>query len=408
MKTVLLNLIMGSSYGRGILRGIASYTHSHTPWILRNLVGDDPCLEGGIQTRIDGIIAHISDARHARRLRRMFGLRTPIVDVGNLCRLRAVPAVHSDDHQVGRMAAEHFLERGFRHLACYTYPIGWMSLEREAGFARRAAAVGIACHRYEWPHHRPYKRHPLMLDSGLRSWVADLPKPVGILASNDSLAFEIMETCQLLGARVPEEVAVLGVNNYTEVCDLATPPLSSIEMNTERIGYEAARLLDRFMAHRSLPKSPVLVAPTRVIMRQSTDIVAVTDQRIAAAVRFIRHHAHEGIRVHDVLRAVPMARRTLETGFRQTFGRSPLAEIRRMRIERAKDLLERTDLPVEQVADRCGFKDVKRLYVAFRPLTGMTPARWRRLFRLGRTPPPPRRPGKKTGKRARATRAGRE
>jgi LacI family transcriptional regulator len=389
MKTVLLNLIMSGNYGHGLIRGIASYTHSHSTWIFRNLVGDDPCWDRELQTRVDGIIAHITDARHVRLLRRTFGAHTPIVDVGHILLVRGIPRVHTDEEQVGRMAAEHFMERGFRNLACYTYPVGLLSRERESAFRRHAAAAGLTVATYQWPLERPYKRHPLVLDPGLQTWLKALPKPVGILAANDSLAFELMESCLLAGIHVPEEVAVLGVDNNTAVCDLTVPPLSSIELDTARIGFEAASLLDQLMTRRTQAETTIAVPPLRVVERQSTDVVALSDPKVAAAIRFIRLHAHEGIQVNDILHAIPMARRVLESRFRRFLGRTPLEEIRRVRMEKAKELLERTDMPVEQVAERCGFKDVKRLYVVFRSFTGMTPARWRRQFRLmGQRPLP--------------------
>jgi len=395
MKTILLNLIMSGNYGPGLLRGIAAYCQSQNQntWIFRNLVGDNPCSDRQIKTKVDGIIAHITDVQHARLLRRTFGAHTPIVDVGHILLVRGIPRVHTDEEHVGRMAAAHFMERGFRNLACYTYPVGLLSREREAAFRRHAAAAGLSVATYQWPLKRPYKRHPLVLDSGLQTWLKSLPKPVGILAANDSLAFELMESCLLAGIHVPEEVAVLGVDNNTVVCDLTEPPLSSIELDTSRIGFEAASLLERLMVQQSSADVTVLVPPVRVVERQSTDVVAVSDPKVAAALRFIRLHAHEGIQVNDILHAIPMARRVLESRFRRFLGRTPMEEIRRVRMEKAKEMLERTDIPVEQVAERCGFKDVKRLYVVFRSFTGMTPARWRRHFRLmDRRPPPSRQP----------------
>ena len=173
------------------------------------------------------------------------------------------------------------------------------------------------------------------------------------------------------------------MDNDKDVCDQATPPLSSVELATERIGYETAAMLDRLMAHRRAASRVVLVPPVGVVTRQSSNIFAVADSKVAAALRFIRQHAHENINVSDTLRAVPIARRSLEERFVRLLGRSPLAEIVRVRTETAKHLLARTDLSVADVAERAGFIDVKRMYVMFRRVTGTTPARWRRSFRLG-------------------------
>jgi len=343
-----------------------------------------------LQGQVDGILAHITDAKHAARLRRTFGPRIPIVDVGNICRIRRIPSVCSDEAKVGCMAAQHFLERGFVNLACYVYPIGLLSAEREASFRQHAKAAGAAYYKYVWPCRRhSYGGHPLMLDPGLRSWLKKLPKPVGILCANDALAFEVMETCHILDIHVPEEVAVLGVDDNTDICDLTTPPLSSIALATAQIGFEAAATLDRMMSGARRVLSVARVPPLRIATRQSTDVFALSDPQIAAAVRFIHSRCHDDIRVSDVLRAVPMARRSLEMRFQSMLGRSPLAEIRRVRIERAKDLLARTDFSVEQIAEQSGFKDVKRLYFIFRRMTGTSPARWRlQIRRAGYMPQP--------------------
>jgi LacI family transcriptional regulator len=180
---------------------------------------------------------------------------------------------------------------------------------------------------------------------------------------------------------VPDELAVLGVDNDELLCDLADPPLSSVIPDTRRTGYEAARLLEAMMAGERVPPVAHLVSPLGVATRQSTDVLATDDGDLSAAVRFIREHATEGIRVEDVLRAVPLSRRALEARFKQQLGRTPHQEVLRLRIERVKELLAETDLSLTAIAHRTGYAHVEYLSVAFKRETGVPPSVYRAQVR---------------------------
>jgi LacI family transcriptional regulator len=184
-----------------------------------------------------------------------------------------------------------------------------------------------------------------------------------------------------MGVAVPDEVAVLGVDNDEVLCDLADPPLSSIIPDTRRIGYEAASCLDRMMRGEPSPGPATVIPPLGVVTRRSTDVLAVEDRTLSRAARFIREHACEGIAVEDVLAAIPLSRSVFERRFLKVFGRTPKAEIVRMQLQRVMQLLAETDLPLKQIADRAGFEHAEYMSAAFKKRTGLTPGQYRRSAR---------------------------
>ena len=212
----------------------------------------------------------------------------------------------------------------------------------------------------------------------LAKWLAGLPKPVGIMACYDIKAQQVLDVCRELDLAVPEQVAVIGADNDHLLCNLSDPPLSSVIPNSRRAGYEAARLLDQMMFGEKVDNNAVLVRPLGIETRQSTDTLAIEDAEIAEALRFIRRHASSGINVGDVLKAVPLSRRVLESRFRKLLGRTPHEEIVRQRIGRVQQLLSETELSLREIADRTGFEHAEYLSVAFKQATGQTPTQFRK------------------------------
>jgi LacI family transcriptional regulator len=217
--------------------------------------------------------------------------------------------------------------------------------------------------------------------AAMAAWLRALPKPVGVLACYDVRGQQVLEACHEAGLPVPDDVAVIGVHNDELLCDLCDPPLTSVIPDARRAGYEAAALLERMMEGERVPVATRTIEPLGVAARQSTDVVAVADARVAAAVRFIRERATTGIDVSDVLRAVPMSRTLLERKFKQLLGYSPHEQIQRVRLERAKALLATTELPVAAVAERVGIEHPEYLSVAFRRATGLSPREYRTRHR---------------------------
>jgi LacI family transcriptional regulator len=221
------------------------------------------------------------------------------------------------------------------------------------------------------------------LHKRFQDWVRSLPKPAAVFTCNDLWGLQLAETCRQLGYGVPEDVAILGVQDDDLLCELARPPLSSIAIPAERIGFEAAAMLDRLLARPRLRPPPLLFPPLGVVNRQSTDILAVSDPQVATAVRFIQERAHQPLLVEDVLQAVSISRRALERRFRQALHRTLGEEIRRAHLERARELLARTSLAMSAVAQRSGFTDGKHLATVFRQETGVTPTAYRAQLQSG-------------------------
>jgi LacI family transcriptional regulator len=380
-----IGLVMG--YGldfyRDILRGIKAFAESRPHWVFTPIAPEPGAVRAMRPLRHHGMIAHIFNREMADAL---IEARKPVVNVSGVLPDLPVPRVGVDHIAVGRLAAEHLLDRGLRHFGFVGYSEHAFSVGREAGFRTTLEAAGCRVASYHEADHA--KRDPTGLwewNDGLRLWLAGLPRPVGILASHDPQGVKLSEVCRQSGLRVPEEVALVGVDNDDLLCELARPSLTSVALPTERVGFEAARLLDRLLTRpRSRGRtvaSALLLPPQGVVIRGSSDVVAIGDAEVAAALRFIRQHAHESIQVKDVLGEVPVSRRTLERRLRAALGRGVWEEIRRVHLERGKSLLAETDMPMSEVARHAGFSDQRQLSVVFRQVSGLTPTAYRRQFR---------------------------
>lgn len=361
-----------NAYSRGLIRGVMGYARGQGGWSLWLAESErghaPPALRGW---EGDGLIARVENARVARAVR---ATGRPVVDVSAARLLPDVPWVETDDAAIATSAFDHLRGQGLTHFGYAGDDHFNWSRWRQHHFTQLVAADGFDCavcpavDRGSWEMHR----------GATGRWLAGLPKPVGVLACYDLRAREVLDACQAVGLRVPDEVAVLGVDNDELLCDLAEPPLSSVAPNATRAGAEAAALLDRLMAGEAVPPTAHLIEPLRVVGRQSTDMLAVDDSDVAAAVRFIRANACRGIGVAAILREVPVSRRVLETRFAKVLGHTPHEEIIRVQIGRAKEILTQTDLPLAAVAHQVGFAHPEYLSVAFKKATGLTPGAYRR------------------------------
>jgi len=383
-RLVATNLLGAGGYIRAALRGAHVYAkESSNRWIFRLWPWDCPRPHHRAWIP-DGLLILPYDEGHLRRLWSFVGRRIPTVSLTNNWLEEGVAVVCPDDEAIGRMAAEYLLSLGLRSFACYGYPIPGYSLNRQEVFERFLATKGFRCDRFRWPINPPELVHEDRPDPHLMAWVQSLPKPVGLFAVTDQLGWELTEVCHLAGLPIPDQVAVIGVDNDEMLCELAWPPLTSVIVNSMRIGYEAAALLDRMMSGDPPPEKPVLIAPLGVAARQSTNLLAVEDVGVAKALRFIRSHLGDNILVRDVVKASAVSRRSLERRFKEVLGRSIRQEIHRARIEEACRLLATTHRKVQQISEILGFSYPQRFYLAFRKVTGVSPAQWRRTmqFRL--------------------------
>lgn len=379
-RNVALLIETSNAYARGVMRGVIDYNRTHERWSL--VV---PEQERGAappswlaRWKGDGLIARIETDEIAKAVRRT---NRPVVDVSAARHLPDIPWVETDDGAIIDVAIEHLIERGFRNLAyCGDAGFRW-SVLREGQFKRRAAAAGIECHVYSSISRSDPNYSWAREQRGLAKWLKRLPRPVGIVACYDIKAQQILDVARDLNIAVPEEVAMIGVDNDELLCDVADPPLSSVICNTRRTGYEAAALLDRMMSGEDVGAESILLKPLGIQARQSTDVLAIDDADVAAALRFIRENAVNGIQVSDVLKAVPLSRRVLEKRFVQLLGRTPHEEIIRLRIDRVKQMLIETDLSLAEIAKRAGYRHDEYLSVAFKKVVGVQPSLYRRQKR---------------------------
>ena len=367
-------------YGRQILHGIAQYLKTHTLWSVfldeRELRAPPP--DWLSHWRGDGVICRSTTPEWARIFHRR---RLPVVDLNDLHLDLGLPRVGSDMQAIGRLGAEHLRERGFRHLAFCGFSGETWSEQRREGFAEAALGTVGAGSVYEspWPSLR---EHPWQEERNqIALWLQTLPRPVGIMACNDVRGQHVLEACWYVGAHVPDEVAVVGVDNAETFCDLCNPPLSSVMPDAERIGFDAAALLDRLMAGETAPSQDLLVKPLGVVTRQSSDVFAVEDALVARAVRFIREHACQRAKVADVLAEVHCSRSVLERRFRELLGHSPQAELRAVQLRRVQQLLAETDWTLARIAEAAGIEHPEYLSVLFKRQTGQTPGEFRKARR---------------------------
>ena len=370
-------------YGRGLLRGIVDYAKHYGPWAFYVTPGDlvqrVPHL---VEWGATGIIARIWTPQVAKAIldtglpvialdlnRDQIAPGSPLANVCEIC---------PDGAAAGRLAAEHLLDRGFRRFAfvgAFDDPL-W-SVRRAEGFCLRVQDAGCDCHIYPIPKSRP-GRQWAKEQASLGRWLSNFPRPLGVLACDDDRGRQVLEACHAVGMLVPEDAAIVGVDNDDLMCDLSDPPLSSVALDTERAGYEAAALLDDLIHGRVDGSRRILVNPIGVVTRRSTHVFALDDRDVAMALRFIHDHASLPIGVPDVVHHVCTARRTLELRFHQALGRTIHEEIIRCRLQRAQLLLSETNNSVAAVAVAAGFGSSCHMYRTFRKHLNCTPSEWAR------------------------------
>ncbi|MGI9445603.1 MAG: substrate-binding domain-containing protein [Rubripirellula sp.] len=407
-RSVALLIETSNGHGRGLLDGVVAYVKELADWSvflteqergavppnwLKNWCGD-------------GIIARIETDDIADQLR---GLHVPIVDLSATRHVKGIPWTSTDDSAIAALGVQHFMDRGFHNLAyCGDPGFAWSNLRRD-----RYRELTLAAERKFFEYQSTHRYDPLFdweqEKTRLGHWLTTLPRPVAIMACYDFQAQQVLDACRQSRIAVPESVAVLGVDDDRLICELAEPSLSSIIQDTHATGYEAARLLDEMMDaqltasrpqhpsnnHHSLDRSnyprdkslsklttttdpPLLTKPLGIMVRESTDTLAIDDHEISEALQYIRRHAHANIRVADVLKTLSLSRRSLEHRFKKLVGRTPHEEIQRVRLNSVKRLLSETELSIAAIAERSGYEHGEYMTAVFRRVTGLTPTEYRR------------------------------
>lgn len=375
-RSVALLIETSSGYCRGLLDGVISFMKEQGDWSVhleQNLFNTPPAWLnswGG-----DGIIARIDTDQFGQQLK-TYGV--PVVDLSAARHVKGIPWADTDDRAIAQLAVEHFVERGFRHLGyCGDAGFEW-SRRRGRHFLQLATEAGCTMHEHQSNPRTDKSFNPAVDIQSLVTWIKDLPRPVAIMACYDFKAHQVLDACHQLKLAVPEEVAILGVDDDRLLCELAEPTLSSIIPDTRQTGYAAAELLNRMMSGESVnTETPLMTQPLGIRIRESTDTLAVEDENIVKALRYIRRHATENIRVADILPHINLSRRSLEHRFQKLVGHTPHEEIQRVRMNRIRDLLTETELSIHEIAARTGFDYGEYMAAAFKRETGMTPTEFR-------------------------------
>jgi LacI family transcriptional regulator len=384
-KRVALLVESSRAYGRGLLAGIAAYAHAHRDWAIyhhhERMLGE--AVPKWLKTWDgDGILARAENRQLIEFLQRR---SIPFVDLRGLHPLANVPVIETNDLMVMQLAYDHLVERGFKRFAYCGFQNANYSRRRRDILAKLIVDSQAYLESFDdvSPNTMDTSRieaSGLMHERELTKWLRHLTKPVGIIACNDSRALQLLHAARECDIEVPDDIAVVGIDNDTTLCDLSDPPLSSVEHNTREIGYQAAALLDRMIKGQKPPPGPILISPLRVVTRLSSDVTAIQDAELALAVKFIRKNAHRGISVSDVAAEVQLSRSALERRFMRGVGRTIKTEINRERIRRIKDLLTNTDYKLSTIADRVGFSHAEYMSVMFKEGVGMTPGAYRRKY----------------------------
>jgi len=370
-KRVLLAL--GWYYYR-LHRGVARYA-DQARWILNiemERTGHLPPYWDG-----DGAICVLGMDR--KQDKEILALKVPTVSIGPVI-AEGVPRVFPDNELIGQQAAEHFLTRGFKHFAYYICSGGPSEEIRAAEFSNALKDHDVKVYPLDWAS----KPDAMRSSSRARiDWLTEklkkLPKPLAVATEFDDRGVEVLQACENAGLHVPEEVAVIGADNDELICEFAPVPLSSVDTDVERQGYEAAALLDRMMNGAKAPKRATLIPPQGVVIRKSSDMLGVKHPHVATALNRIWHHYQEPVTTEQLCKGIPMSYRRLHDAFVKHVGRTMAEELRRCRIEHAQRLLVEPDMYImEDIAERAGFSSAGQMARVFAHFVGISPSQYRK------------------------------
>jgi LacI family transcriptional regulator len=377
MKKIALLLETSRAFGRQLIIGIARYSRLYGPWSFYkeplDLKSSIPHLTSW---RPDGII--MRDSLITKELLR---LKVPtILAIHSSSYPKELPVIKTDSRAIALMASAHFIEKGFKNLAFCGFDNYDWSDERKSYFTKFNKAAGFTTYNYissrkisqpDWENEQQH----------MCKWLKDLPKPVGIFSCNDDRGQHVLEVCKLIDLKVPEEVAVIGVDNDPMICEIEDPPLTSIALNVEPAGYAAALLLDQLINHKRFGRKKIMVTPSHIVQRQSSDILAVDDNEVALAIQYIKNNVKNKICIKDLVETTNISRRTLEKRFKKTIHRSIYNEIQQIRIELISKLLIETDLPISQITALFDFTDVEHISRFFKKKKGIGLREFRKLHK---------------------------
>jgi LacI family transcriptional regulator len=380
---VILWIENSREYGRQLLRGISQYASLYGPW---NFYTAQPFYynESGQQRHVMSIIRQIGAdgiiMRESADVEEVKQSGVPaIVSTYTREKFEGLVSIVGDCEGAGRLAAEHLLARGFKHFAYCGLDDMYWSHDRRKGFEQRLSQSGYGVHVYQQPRSK-LKRLWRNEQAIMLEWLKQLPNPIGLMACTDDRAQNVSEACKVAGIQIPDEIAIIGVDNDELACGLSNPPLSSVALNANRAGYEAAAKLDALMKGDANTDCIIVANATHIAARQSTDILAIEDSEVATAVRYIRENVKKSIQISDVVESTVLSQRALQQRFRKVLGRTIHDEINRVRTDHICRILLDTKKSVSQIAVELDFSGDDHIARYFRKEKGMSPREYRVKF----------------------------
>lgn len=368
-------LMLNNSFGQGVFRGIAEFAQLHPEWSLRSFRLDDLKVPRFFEFfAIDGLVVHLNSPEIERRLLRS---RKPFINVSNREFTGKFTTVTSDDYSVGKMVAQYFREKGHRNWAFISHQGKLSFRERARGFTEEAATQEIACKSFLIEDDSLTAHYLVNNERRLLQWVQALPRPTAVFAATDRFALYFIEFCRKHGFSIPEDFAVVGVDNDKFNVALSKVPLSSVELGVETIGFRAAKMLSDQILGQQVSKERVVIPPIRVVERTSSEHFAVRDPLIKRILDYVWTHLDQPMDIEQLAQRFNVSRRKLERHWRAVLNNAPHAEIQSLRLRKAKQLLAESNMSCKQIASAVGLSDSRSLSLLFQKLQGCTPTSFR-------------------------------
>jgi len=385
MKNVLLLIEPARNWSQGLLKGIVKFTQLNSRWDFCRIsdfygapIYSPKLKKSDLATikewQADGIIT-----RHIENIDELLKLNIPVVYAGDDKIVPGIPNIITDHAQASKIAAEHLLDKGFSNFAFCGFSDYKWSIEREKAFVKNINDAGYEC-KVQLHSYKSIKNNWNKKIEGLTQWLETMPKPTGIMTCSDFRSLHVLEACKIAKLNIPEDIAIIGVDNDDLICELSSPPLSSVAINTERAGYEAAEILDKMMDTGKTPEIIIPASATRVIHRQSTDILDVSDAEVAKAIMFIRLNARTLLQVDDVVNVTDISRRSLEQRFKAAINKSIYQEIRKHNVNHICKILAESNMSINDIAIKSGHPTIGNLARYFKQETNMSPSKYRKEF----------------------------
>ena len=376
---------------QGIMTGITEYTHKKGNWQL--IIWPDNSRESLSFLKQRGCKGAFVSTQTARQAKELLQLGIPVIAISTLQNMFSLPFISANSKEVAELACEYFLKKKFKNFAFFGLTQAKWSRERMEYFSVYLAQAGYETHVFK-KEQIPITNDvtsfaKLWIDTTLTQrqqelvkWLKQLPKPIAILASCDILACHLSNAVKEADLSIPNEIAILGVDNDQTMCNICDPPLSSIALNYKKAGYNAAKLLKRIISGQtSMRGQRIDIQPTHVETRGSTDIFAIDDPDVVQALKYIKQNSNKPLQVNEVASHVYISKRSLQSKFQKTLGRSIHEEIVQAHLEIAKAMLVETNLPIDEIASRSGFHYTSNMRRAFKQFTGLLPQKYRQQRR---------------------------